>query len=43
MGQVGTMARWGLLIAAAAVLTYLSFRGYFSPELLLNFANSFYC
>ena len=43
MEQVGKKAIWGLLVAVAAVLSYLSFRGYFSPELLLNFANTFYC
>ena len=31
--------------AAAAVnlVSYLGFRGYLSPELLIDFSNSFYC
>jgi hypothetical protein len=27
----------------AALLAYFGFQGYFSPELLLNFSNSFSC
>ena len=34
---------WLILAAAAAAVTYLAFRGYLSPELLLNFANTFSC
>ena len=34
---------WILLAALAAALTYATFRGYLSPELLLGFANTFSC
>ena len=34
---------WLILAALAALVTWLAFRGYFSPELLLNFSNTFNC
>jgi hypothetical protein len=34
---------WLALSVLAALVTYVSFRGYLTPELLLNFANWFYC
>lgn len=34
---------WLILAALAALMTYLAFRGYFSPDLLLNFSNTFSC
>lgn len=34
---------WLMLIAFAALVTYFGFRGYLSPELLINFSNSFTC
>jgi cytochrome c oxidase subunit IV len=34
---------WLMLIALAALVSYLGLRGYLSPELLINFANAFYC
>lgn len=34
---------WALLAALAALIAYVAIRGYLSPELLFNFANSFYC
>lgn len=34
---------WIVLAALAAALTYATFRGYLSPELLLGFANTFSC
>ena len=37
------MVAWIVLAALAATLTYATFRGYLSPELLLGFANSFSC
>jgi hypothetical protein len=37
------MLVWILLSILAASLSYAAFRGYFSPELLLGFANSFSC
>ena len=43
MTQTRRIVIWLTLLALAALVSYVSFRGYFSPELLLNFANSFYC
>jgi hypothetical protein len=37
------MLLWILLSALTASMTYLIFRGYLSPDLLLGFANSFSC
>ena len=34
---------WLILATLAALVTYLAFRGYISPELLLNFSNTFAC
>jgi len=34
---------WVVLAALAALVAYVGIRGYLSPELLFNFANSFYC
>jgi hypothetical protein len=34
---------WLILAALAGLVTWLAFRGYFSPELLLNFSNTFSC
>ena len=34
---------WLALSVLAALLTYAGFRGYLTPEFLLNFSNSFYC
>ncbi len=34
---------WLMLAAIAALITYLGFRGYLSPELLINFSNAFTC
>jgi hypothetical protein len=34
---------WIVLAVLAAALTYATFRGYLSPELLLGFANTFSC
>jgi hypothetical protein len=41
--QVQRVLLWLVLIALAALVTYLGIRGYFSPEMLFNFSNSFYC
>jgi hypothetical protein len=43
MTQVQRILMWLLLTALAALVSYVGFRGYLSPELLINFANSFYC
>lgn len=34
---------WALMAAIVALLCLLGFRGYLSSEMLLNFANMFYC
>jgi hypothetical protein len=34
---------WLLLATLACLIAYMSFRGYLSPELLFNFANSVTC
>jgi hypothetical protein len=34
---------WLVLGALAALLSYVAFRGYLSPELLINFSNAFRC
>jgi len=43
MTQARKILVWMLLAALAAIVSYLGFRGYLSPELLINFSNSFYC
>ena len=37
------LAIWIALSVLAALVTYTAFRGYLTPEFLLNFANAFYC
>ena len=37
------LVKWLLIALLAAMASYVAFRGYLSPEMLLNFANSFYC
>ncbi len=34
---------WLILTVLAVLVGFASFRGYLSPEMLINFANSFYC
>ncbi len=34
---------WTLLGLFTALLCYFGFRGYLSAEMLMNFANAFYC
>jgi len=41
--QVRRVLVWTILSALAALIAYLAFRGYLSPEMLLDFANTFYC
>jgi hypothetical protein len=43
MTQSRRILMWLMLLALAALVSYVGFRGYFSPELLINFANSIYC
>lgn len=41
--QIRRMFKWLLLAVLAMLVSYVSFRGYLSPELMFNFANSFHC
>lgn len=43
MSQARRVLLWLMLAVLAALLVYFAFRGYFSPELLFNFSNSFAC
>lgn len=43
MTQARRILLWLMLAALAAWVTYLAFRGYLSPELLLNFSSAFSC
>lgn len=43
MTQGKRLLLWLILATLAALVTYLAFRGYLSPELLLNFSNTFSC
>jgi len=43
MSQPRRVLLWLMLAVIAAILVYFGFRGYFSPELLFNFSNSFSC
>ena len=43
MNQARRVLLWLMLAVLAALVAYVGFRGYFSPELLLNFSNSFSC
>ena len=43
MTQSRRILMWLMLIVLAAFVSYVGFRGYLSPELLIDFANSFYC
>lgn len=35
--------KWLLTALLAVLASYAAFRAYLSPEMLLNFANTFYC
>jgi hypothetical protein len=41
--QTRRILMWLMLTALAALVSYVGFRGYLTPEMLFNFANSFYC
>jgi len=41
--QLRRILKWLLLAMLAALVAYVVFRSYLNPEMLLNFANSFYC
>ncbi len=43
MTQAKRILLWLMLASLAALVAYFAIRGYLSPELLLNFSNSFYC
>lgn len=43
MTQARRIMMWLILVVLAALVSYAGFRGYLSPEMLINFANSFYC
>lgn len=43
MTQIRKILVWTLLIVLASLVSYIGFRSYLNPELLINFANSFYC
>lgn len=43
MSQTHKAVGWALAAMLSALLTYLSFRGYLTPELLLHFANHLTC
>ena len=34
---------WLMLAVLAALLSYVGFRGYMTPDMLFNFANAFHC
>ncbi|HSN38903.1 MAG TPA: hypothetical protein VLT92_01800 [Burkholderiales bacterium] len=41
--QISRILKWLLLALLAILISYFTFRGYLSPELLIGFANSFSC
>lgn len=43
MTQTHKALAWFTLAALACLVAYMSFRGYLTPELLLDFANSVAC
>jgi cytochrome c oxidase subunit IV len=43
MSQTRRMLMWMMLAVLAALVSYFGFRGYLHPELLINFASTFYC
>ncbi len=43
MSQTRRAVTWAVLALIAALLCYMGFRGYLSSDMLLNFANTFYC
>ena len=43
MTQTRRILIWLMLVVLAALTSYAGFRGYLTPEMLFNFANSFYC
>ena len=43
MSESRRIALWVVLGALAALLSYIAFRGYLSPDFLIGFSNSFRC
>ena len=43
LSQTRRAAIWAVMAVIVAVLCFMGFRGYLSTEMLLNFANAFYC
>ena len=43
MTQTRRILMWLMLFVLTALVSYVGFRGYLTPEMLFNFANSFYC
>jgi hypothetical protein len=43
MSQSRRILLWLALLALAALVTWFGIRGYLSPEMLFNLANSFSC
>lgn len=43
MTRTRRILMWMMLALLAALVSYLGFRGYLSPEFLINFSNAFYC
>ena len=43
MTQPKRILLWLILAALATLVTYFGIRGYLTPELLLNFSNTFTC
>jgi len=41
--QILRMVKWFLIAVLAVLVTVVVFRGYLSPDMLLNFADSFHC
>ena len=41
--QAKRILLWLMLMALAALITYLGIRGYLSPDMLFNFSNAFTC
>ena len=43
MSQTRRALIWAVLALVVALLCFVGFRGYLSTDMLLNFANAFYC
>ena len=43
ISQARRVLLWLALVALAALVTYVGFRAYFSPDLLFGFSNAFSC